>query len=92
MGIYFNVGEILAPALSPQDLFRLLYFSTFLGYDGLLHSTQRKIMTVDELKEVSGLKDGTWKNTIKTLLAEGYMAISNDGIQINPNFAVRERW
>ena len=27
IGIYFNVGEILAPTLSPQDLFRLLFFS-----------------------------------------------------------------
>ena len=89
IGIRFEKYQNLAQDLPAQELFRLVYFSTFLGYDGYLHLTQRKKMTLERLRICSKLKNTTYRNTINTLLEKGYLILETNGIKINANFATK---
>lgn len=89
IGLRFEKGQNLAQDLPAQELFRLVYFSTFIGYDGYLHLTQRTKMTLESLRICSKLKNTTYRNTINTLIEKGYLILETNGIKINTNFATK---
>lgn len=87
IGIYCNSGTLLEESLSTQDLFRLLYISTFLNYSGKLMATQRTSLAMPKLQELCSLKYSTWLLTKKVLIDNKYMYFNKTDIFINAAFA-----
>lgn len=81
--LLFNNTQELLPNVSPANITRLMYVSTFLGYNGYLLTANNKIMTKEGLQKQLKLSKNMFYNFWKEMLNENIFCEKDDKIYLN---------
>lgn len=88
-GAFYYLAVLDDYGLSSQDLFRLVYLSTYISKDNILTYQNGNTVRKSHLKKILGLNDETVRAFYNLMIKQGFIEHIDNCFKINPLFATK---